>query len=627
MKKIYKYIVSGIILLCIGIACTKEITDDLVVFFKVEFNETTLETFVNTREESQFTIIGGTEINEGDYQIKYNVTEGAGSYSVNNVAIVENEFVELPEGPEYTIEYLGTVVGTNKVTITIKDQSNREEEFVLTYNVKDTDFSFDVIPSPENTYVDGEIDLNLSISEINTATYTVAYEFGSPDTDIIGVGNIKIEDDLIEPNTTVEVPAGDTIWNFEGVTVGTVEVIFRATSSLGITKEKIILIEVTETPDFTFSATTEVSEVLTNSAVEITFTLEETVGSSNYTMLFTANKPGTIEYNGVTYIEDSEIPLEVGVTTGVYSGSVSGTNELRFEVTNANTIPVTKTANITLELIAPDTEAPVINLNGPEIHFIDVFDSYVETASASDNVDGDLTDQIVFGGDFVDTDILGSFIRTYNVTDSSGNVAEEELKTIVVEDNLIPVITLIGNGLITLDIGDTYIDQGATAQDNYDGNISSDIVVTSNVNTQVSGSYQVTYNVTDSSGNQAIEVVRVVTVVNPDTTPPVITLNGTTPVISLLNNTYMDQGATAFDNVDGDITSNIQTSSNVNVNVIGTYQVRYNVQDNAGNEAIEVVRIVNVVQLTENCDCPPGEVACEPFPICNCIDPQTEGCP
>ena len=46
------------------------------------------------------------------------------------------------------------------------------------------------------------------------------------------------------------------------------------------------------------------------------------------------------------------------------------------------------------------------------------------------------------------------------------------------------------------------------ASDNYDGDITADIVTVNNVDTSVIGSYTVTYNVTDSSGNAASEVTR-----------------------------------------------------------------------------------------------------------------------
>jgi hypothetical protein len=77
-----------------------------------------------------------------------------------------------------------------------------------------------------------------------------------------------------------------------------------------------------------------------------------------------------------------------------------------------------------------------------------------------------------------------------------------------------PVITLIGNSNITLNIGDNYIDAGATAVDDVDGSITVDINITSTVNTSIIGIYTVKYNVKDSSNNMAIEIVRTVRVID-----------------------------------------------------------------------------------------------------------------
>ncbi|VAW10764.1 hypothetical protein MNBD_BACTEROID03-2555 [hydrothermal vent metagenome] len=85
----------------------------------------------------------------------------------------------------------------------------------------------------------------------------------------------------------------------------------------------------------------------------------------------------------------------------------------------------------------------------------------------------------------------------------------------------------------------------------------------------------------------------------PDTTPPVITLTGTSPVEVALNTTYTDQGATAEDNIDGDITASITTdTSAVDTSTAGSYTVTYNVSDAAGNAAIEVTRTVNITNAS-----------------------------
>ena len=57
---------------------------------------------------------------------------------------------------------------------------------------------------------------------------------------------------------------------------------------------------------------------------------------------------------------------------------------------------------------------------------------------------------------------------------------------------------------------------------------------------------------------------------------------------------YTEQGATASDNTDGDITANIITTGTVDTATPGTYTIHYNVLDTAGNPAVEVMREVVV---------------------------------
>ncbi|RDH85236.1 MAG: cell wall-binding protein, partial [endosymbiont of Galathealinum brachiosum] len=85
----------------------------------------------------------------------------------------------------------------------------------------------------------------------------------------------------------------------------------------------------------------------------------------------------------------------------------------------------------------------------------------------------------------------------------------------------------------------TYNDAGATASDNFDGDITANISIVSNVNTNAVGNYSVTYNVSDATGNAASTVTRVVNVTT-DVTVPVITLLGSTPVNIELGGTYND---------------------------------------------------------------------------------------
>ncbi|MFQ5634225.1 MAG: DUF5011 domain-containing protein, partial [Gammaproteobacteria bacterium] len=79
-------------------------------------------------------------------------------------------------------------------------------------------------------------------------------------------------------------------------------------------------------------------------------------------------------------------------------------------------------------------------------------------------------------------------------------------------DAVPPVLTLLGEASVDVPSGTNYIDAGATADDNIDGNISARIVVVNPVNTAVVGAYTVTYNVSDFAGNAAAPISRTVNV-------------------------------------------------------------------------------------------------------------------
>lgn len=81
-------------------------------------------------------------------------------------------------------------------------------------------------------------------------------------------------------------------------------------------------------------------------------------------------------------------------------------------------------------------------------------------------------------------------------------------------DIIQPVVSLTGNFLDTVSLNATYTDPGATAQDNVDGNITAAIVKTGSVNANLSGNYNLYYDVADLAGNKAATMTRIVTVAN-----------------------------------------------------------------------------------------------------------------
>jgi len=234
---------------------------------------------------------------------------------------------------------------------------------------------------------------------------------------------------------------------------------------------------------------------------------------------------------------------------------------------------------------------PIITLAGETSVNVDYNDIYIEQGASWTDI-LKRSGNAVIGGDIVDTSKLGKYIVRYNFTDSSGNSAHEVKRIVNVLDTQKPVITLLGDADLEVEAFSSYSDAGATAYDNYDGDITKKIIITGLADTNALGDYYVRYNVSDSSGNTADEVLRNVHIV--DTTKPIITLTGENPVNTFVGDPYNDAGATAKDDVDGDITDKIKTVNNIDSTVAGTYTITYTVSDSSGNETA-AARTVNVM--------------------------------
>lgn len=127
--------------------------------------------------------------------------------------------------------------------------------------------------------------------------------------------------------------------------------------------------------------------------------------------------------------------------------------------------------------------------------------------SAYDQEDGDLTARIQVTGS-VDTQQLGLYALTYQVTDSDGHVSQQ-LRSVEVY-SMKPVFSGVADTTVLLG---TVFDPlaGVSAHDEEDGDISSRISVTGQVDTQTVGRYTLTYQVSDSAG-QLVSQSRSVTV-------------------------------------------------------------------------------------------------------------------
>ena len=173
----------------------------------------------------------------------------------------------------------------------------------------------------------------------------------------------------------------------------------------------------------------------------------------------------------------------------------------------------------------------------------------------------------------IDTSKVGTYPITYLLT--IGDFKIHKTLLVYVKDIEPPVITLNNidnNNVCNIN---NFQEPGYTAIDNVDGDITSKVKVTKEDN-------KVIYEVADSSGNIS-HAVRNISL--EDNIPPLITLNGNSTIYVPINTDYVEEGAKAIDNCDGDITNNIITTGTVDASKLATYNINYSITDSNNNTA------------------------------------------
>ena len=148
-----------------------------------------------------------------------------------------------------------------------------------------------------------------------------------------------------------------------------------------------------------------------------------------------------------------------------YESSIS-TLSIRVQVRDE--LNATTDGNFSVLFIDLDDQAPILSLVGASSINHEVGSLFYDlNATWVDNVDGNGT---ISGTGTVDTNVLGSYVLSYDYTDSSGNAASTVTRTVTVVDTTAPVLTIIGDENITHEAGQLYTDANASWSDHVDGN-------------------------------------------------------------------------------------------------------------------------------------------------------------
>ena len=229
------------------------------------------------------------------------------------------------------------------------------------------------------------------------------------------------------------------------------------------------------------------------------------------------------------------------------------------------------------------TDKPKIEVIGDKRLILEVNQPYKEHGATASYHFKDVSSNIIQKNN-INTSKTGQYKVQYEITCDNKTMLEERIVEVV--DTIKPTITLEGESQVYATTIEKYQELGFKAEDNYDGDITQNVIVDTKQITE--NLYQKIYCVKDSSGN-VCEIIRQVEI--KDVVPPELTLNGNETQTIFIGGVYEEKGAKATDDLDGDITSKIIISGKVNTNKIGTYEITYTVTDTNKNTSTKTRKI------------------------------------
>ncbi|MGX7420367.1 immunoglobulin-like domain-containing protein [Carnobacterium gallinarum] len=283
--------------------------------------------------------------------------------------------------------------------------------------------------------------------------------------------------------------------------------------------------------------------------------------------------------------EDGDLTKFIKVTSYNVDTDTPGEYEVSYEVTDSKGAIGRATANIS---VIKRNELPVITAPDRTIEVGSDFKP-LDGVKATDKEDGDLTKFIKVTSYNVDTDTPGEYEVSYEVADSKGAIGRATAKITVIKRNELPVITAPDR---TIRVGSKFNPlEGVTAYDKENGFLRDIKVKFDNVDTTKTGEYKVQYEVTDSDGGVGKATAKI-TVIKRNELPVITAPDRTIEVGSEFNPL---EGVTAYDEEDGVLTNTQVISDNVNLDVPGIYEVRYQVvdSDNGIGTATAKITVVN----------------------------------
>ena len=280
------------------------------------------------------------------------------------------------------------------------------------------------------------------------------------------------------------------------------------------------------------------------------------------------------------------------VTVNQVDSTQTGVYVVTYNVSDGSGIAATP--RIRFVFVVADMTDPVLTVTGNSVVTHEVNTPYVDAgATATDDPGANNLTSFIITNNTVDETQLGTYTVTYEVTDAYGNTSTGT-RTVNVVDQTAPVINAVGGNPMTVQVNTPFVDP-TTVTDNFWTNTQLK-VVSGSVNSNVFGTYKVTYAAEDGSGNKATNLTRTYQVT--DLIAPVVSSQSGTEVMVVEVNDLNFSEPAVVGNDNYFPTVNIVRTGNYDITTLGSYTITYTGTDGAGNVGV-YTRTILVVDRTK----------------------------
>lgn len=530
-----------------------------------------------------------------------------GTISTDVVSLSSTGTVDTSKPGSYSVVYTATnqrgETSTKKITVTVIDAIKDTTPPVI------SDIA-DIVLNQGNAYTpsvagasaydshDGDVPVYIVSSDVDTSkagTYHIVYgakdAAGNESTKTITVTVKAVAD------TTVPVISASDLSIDQGSSFDPLKNVSATDNVDGTTAVKVESNNVDTSKPGSYQVTYSATDKAGNKATKtITVTVVDKSSQSkdttapviNASDIQIDNNENIDPLKNVTATDDVDGAVPVVVLSNDVNANVKGVYHITYQASDAAGNKATKTITVTVTK-NKDTTAPVIYADDLTITQGSTFDANT-AASAIDDTDGDL--RVTVESNDVDTSTPGTYQVTYSATDKAGNKATKTIAVTVTKstkDTTKPVIKVVdinvvqGNEFNPLSL--------VTATDDVDG-VLTPYVISNDVDTSKTGTYDVTVGAKDAAGNEATATYKVTVIAkdtNPDTIAPKITVTDAHLAVGETFDYTKYVSVTDNDDANPKVTV---TPVSVDTSKAGTTKIQITAVDASGNVSTATMNVI-----------------------------------